>query len=289
MTADTSPDVEPGEGGLPRVVLTSAEGGRAEIYLHGAHVARWTLPERPEWTGRTAGDVLYLSPRSRFEPGQAIRGGIPVIFPQFAGQGPLPKHGFARTAEWTLAEQSPAHAVLVLEDSAETRKIWDHPFRAELRVELSGVLAMTLTIENTGGRAFEFTCALHGYFHVSRIQSVWIDGLQGVRYRDKVDGREKDERERQVRFHGETDRIYLDAPGQLRVVDGAAWGSVLVRTHGFADAVVWNPGLEKARAMDDLGEEAYPHFVCLEAACAGRPVRLEPGGRWEGGQTLAVE
>lgn len=289
MTADTHPNVEPGEGGLPRVVLTSPEGGRVEIYLHGAHVARWTTPEHPEWRARYSGDVLFLSPRSRFAPGQAIRGGIPVIFPQFADQGPLPKHGFARTAEWMLAESSASHAVLVLRDSAETRKIWDFAFRAELRVDLSAALAMTLTIENTGGRAFEFTCALHGYFHVSRIQSVWIDGLTGVRYHDKVDGGEKVEGERQVRFHGETDRIYLDAPDELRVVDGAAWGSVRIRKHGFADAVVWNPGLEKARGMDDLGEEAYPHFVCLEAACAGRPVRLEPAARWVGGQTISVE
>jgi len=289
MTEDSNPDVEPGEGGLPRIVLASPEGGRAEVYLHGAHVARWTIRDRPEWTARSGGDVLYLSPRSRFGPGEAIRGGIPVIFPQFADQGPLPRHGFARTAEWTLAESSATHAVLALEDSAQTRKIWDFAFRVRLRVEVSDGLVMTLTVDNTGDRAFEFTCALHSYFHVSRVQSVWIDGLKGVRYRDKVSGGETVERERQVRFHGETDRVYLHAPDELRVVDGAAWQSVLVRKHGFADAVVWNPGAEKARGIGDLGEEAYPHFVCLEAACAGEAVRLEPGARWVGGQTIVAE
>lgn len=288
MTADSNPALEPGEGGLPRIVLTSPEGGRAEVYLHGAHVARWVTP--PGGPGqRIGGDVLYLSPRSRFAPGEAIRGGIPVIFPQFADQGPLPKHGFARTAEWTLAESSATHAVLVLADALETRAIWDFAFRLELRIELSNLMKMTLTVDNTGDRAFEFTCALHSYFRVSRVQSVWIEGLKGVRYRDKVEGGEKVERERQVRFHGETDRVYLDAPDELRVVDGAAWESVLVRKHGFADAVVWNPGAEKARGMDDLGEEAYPHFVCLEAACAGEPVRLDPGARWVGGQTIVAE
>lgn len=275
------PNVEPGEGGLPRVVLTSADGGRAEVYLHGAHVTRWT-------TAR-GDDVLYLSPRSRWEPGQAIRGGIPIIFPQFADQGPLPKHGFARTALWTIAESSPNAATLVLSDTDETRAIWNFAFRAELRVDLSDQLSMSLTVRNTGDRAFEFTCALHSYFHVTRVRSVWIDGLKGVRYRDKVEGGEKVERERQVRFHGETDRIYLNAPDELRVVDGAAWESVVVRKHGFTDAVVWNPGLEKARAMDDLGEEAFPHFVCVEAACAADPVHLEPGEAWTGEQTIRVE
>lgn len=289
MTADSYADIEPGEGGLPRVVLTSAEGGRAEVYLHGAHVARWVTPDVSQQPGRIGGDVLYLSPRSRFAPGEAIRGGIPVIFPQFADQGPLPKHGFARTAEWTLAESSASHAVLVLTDTPETRAIWDFAFRAELRVELSADLAMTLAVENTGDRAFEFTCALHSYFRVSRVESVWIERLKGVRYRDKVDGGEKTERERQVCFHGETDRIYLDAPDQLRIVDGAAWESVAIRKHGFPDAVVWNPGAEKARGIGDLGEDQFAVFACVEAACAGEPVRLEPGARWQGGQTLTAE
>ena len=68
---------------------------RLKIYLHGAHVTSW-VP--------AGGDErLFLSQKSEFRPGAAIRGGVPVIFPQFGGLGTLPKHGFARTLPWDLS------------------------------------------------------------------------------------------------------------------------------------------------------------------------------------------
>ena len=96
-----------------------------DVYLHGAHVTSW----KP---ARDHDERLFLSERSEFRAGAAIRGGIPVIFPQFAAEGPLPRHGFARTSEWTLDEVSAkagdAVASLSLRDSAETRAIWNHAF-----------------------------------------------------------------------------------------------------------------------------------------------------------------
>ena len=61
---------EPGRGGLPRVVLRADDGGRAEVYLHGAHVTSWTTPD-----GR---EQLYLSERAVFDGRAAIRGGVPL-------------------------------------------------------------------------------------------------------------------------------------------------------------------------------------------------------------------
>ena len=72
----------PGRGGLEKVVLRSRDGALAEVYLHGAHVTSW----RPAGTRE---ERLFLSERSEFRGGAAIRGGIPVIFPQFAAEGPL--------------------------------------------------------------------------------------------------------------------------------------------------------------------------------------------------------
>ena len=77
------------------VVVTAADGARFEAYLHGAHVTSW----------RAAGDDeerLFVSAAAKFEDGLAIRGGIPVCFPQFADQGPLPMHGLVRTVPWVL-------------------------------------------------------------------------------------------------------------------------------------------------------------------------------------------
>ena len=48
--------------------------------------------------------LLYQSPLPPAEASPA-RGGVPVLFPQFADQGPLIKHGFARRRLWTPREQ----------------------------------------------------------------------------------------------------------------------------------------------------------------------------------------
>jgi glucose-6-phosphate 1-epimerase len=46
--------------------------------------------------------LIFLSERAKFCHGTAISGGILVCFPQFADEGPLLKHGFARISVWKL-------------------------------------------------------------------------------------------------------------------------------------------------------------------------------------------
>ena len=275
---------EPGEGGMPKVVLRHASGAEADVYLHGAHVTRW----------RDAAGVerLFLSSRAVFSGDAAIRGGIPISFPQFADLGPLPKHGFARTAEWTLVSASDAadggasEAVLRLDDTPLTRDLWPHAFTAELRVRLDERLSVQLTIRNTGGEPFDFTVALHTYLRVRDVGSVMVEGLEGVRFIDKVDGGEpKVEDSPHLRIGGETDRVYLDAPGDVHVreTDG---GGVIVAREGFPDVVVWNPGAEKGNALSDMGPDEYRQMLCVEAAAAGTAVTLAPGASWTGATIL---
>jgi len=212
-----------------------------------------------------------------------------VIFPQFADLGPLPKHGFARTSEWTLAERADDHAILRLADSPATRAVWDHAFEAELRVNVGNALTVTLAIRNTGDAPFEFTAALHTYLRIGDVRRAAVLGLGGVRYHDKVAGGEHVQPEGDLRFGGETDRVYFAAPDELRVRDEAEGRTIVVRKRGFPDAVVWSPWAGKARGMDDLGEDQFPRFVCVEAAHVGTPVRLEPGARWEASQAISAE
>ena len=58
-------------GGLIRVALTPALCS-AQVFLQGAHVAAF----QPAG----AQPVLFMSPRSHFEIGKPIRGGVPVVF-----------------------------------------------------------------------------------------------------------------------------------------------------------------------------------------------------------------
>ena len=58
---------------------------------------------------------------------------------------------------------------------------------------------------------------------------------------------------------------------------------------GFADAVVWNPWADLARQLPDLADDEYLRMLCVEAANAATSVRLDPGARWIGTQTLRRE
>ncbi len=105
----------PGVNGLPKVVVPNPDSTQAEVYLHGAHVTSW-IPAGDE-------EQLYLSTASEFRDGAAIRGGVPVVFPQFSTWGPLPKHGFARDQAWKLVGVSPGSTRFQLRDSESTHAI----------------------------------------------------------------------------------------------------------------------------------------------------------------------
>jgi glucose-6-phosphate 1-epimerase len=270
--------LSPGTGGLPRLQLAAADGARAEIYAHGAHLTSWVPAGGAE--------RLYLSGTARFAPGAAIRGGVPVIFPQFAGEGPLPKHGFARALPWEPVTAEGGSALFRLADNVATRATWPQAFVAELGVSIGGTaLEVALLVENTGTTAFAFTAALHTYLRVADIAAVRLHGLQGLRYRDTaLGGVESREVQEAMGIAGEVDRIYFDAPSQLELVEPGR--RLVIESAGFADAVVWNPGAERAAALNDLDAGGWRHFLCVESAIIGRPVHLEPGQRWSGMQRL---
>ena len=263
------------------VPLRATDGATAEVYLHGAHVTSW----RP---ARDGDERLFLSERSEFRAGAAIRGGIPVIFPQFAAEGPLPRHGFARTSEWTLENvasgKGDAIASLTLRDSPETRAIWDHAFVATLGVRVGGDrLAVSLTVENRGRAPLAFTAALHSYVRVYDVRDTTLVGLRGTKHRESgAPGTLAREANDALRFDGEVDRVYVDVPRSLTVWEPER--SLEIGFDGFPDAVVWNPGPTKAAALADLEPGGERRMVCVEAAAVQRPVSVAAGERWSGSQ-----
>lgn len=273
------------ESGAPIVNLVSADGARLTLHRHGAHVSSWIPAD-----GR---ERLYLSAAADYRPTAAIRGGIPVIFPQFAAEGPLPKHGFARSARWQVVDPLPAAGRepvlrLRLADDEATRAIWPEAFAAELIVRLTADrLSVSLAIANNGPRPWSFTAALHSYLAVASIADARVRGLKGCRYRDSANGNAiRQEAADEVAIAGEVDRIYFDSPQQLVLHEPQA--ALTIRQSGFADTVVWNPGPAKAALLADLDAGGEQRFLCIEAAAVGRPIHLAPGERWVGTQTLTV-
>ena len=267
--------------GHPAVALQSSDGARATVLLHGGHLVSW-IPAGGD-------EQLYLSPTSEYGEGRAVRGGVPVIFPQFATRGTLPRHGLLRTRGWQL-DESPAHgqhaqAVLRFVADDETRKIWPHEFEAEITVSVTGrQIDIEFAVINTGDAPFEFSAALHTYLRTNDVLKAQLEGLQTVKYEDNTTGQWQQQWGDVTQVVGEVDRLYHDAPSPLTLRELGR--KLLITRADFADVVVWNPGPVKAAQLNDLPADDWQKMLCVEAARVIDPVTLAPGEEWAGMQTF---
>jgi glucose-6-phosphate 1-epimerase len=266
-----------GGGGLA-VVRVNLPEAAAEIYLHGAHVASW----RPAG----ADEVVFLSSRSKFEAGKAIRGGVPICFPWFrakADDAEAPQHGFARTSEWSLegVERVEDSVVvsLSLESSEATLALWPHAFRAVYRVTVGAELKLELAVTNTGENNFSFEEALHTYHRVGDVERVHVSGLDGVNYLDNRDGNKAKLQSGDVVLTGAVDNAYLATESALEIHDPVLGRRISIEKAGSVTTVVWNPWSEAAKGMADLGDDEWKDFICVEASnILGGAVTVTPGG-----------
>ena len=268
-------------------------GARAtlEASPHGGHVTDWTIPGTPP--------VLFLSPRSVFQRGRAIRGGVPLIFPWFgpkAGDARAAQHGFARVREWQLEaagvqSDGACSVAMSLTDDEATRAEWPHAFHARFAATAGRELRMMLEIRSADSRDFTFEAALHTYFAVSDVRRIRVRGLENTAYLDKADGgARKPGASAPLAFTGETDRVYLDTAAACTIEDPGLNRRIVVAKSGSRSTVVWNPWEAKARVTADLGDDAWTGMVCIETANCGADARtLAPGGTHVLEAVIAVE
>ena len=279
--------------GQPCVELALAGGDTARVALFGAQVLSWVTADGTE--------RIYLSPRARLDGSRAIRGGMPLCFPQFnqraLGAALLPKHGFARTQVWqlqTLEEQSGwAEATLALTDSDQSRAIWPHAFAATCTVTLEpDSLRVAFEVVNTDALSWPFAFALHTYLQVDDIGRTELLGLQGLNYWDAVlhpddPSSRCSQADRALRFGSETDRVYARARAPLMMRDGG--GSLRIeQSASLPEVVVWNPGAAVCAALDDMPADGFRLMLCVEAARVNTPQVLLPGESWRGWQSLRL-
>lgn len=259
------------------------QGARAEIFLQGAHLASFQT--------RSGDELLWVSSQSHFATGKPIRGGVPLIFPYFGpkpGDSNAPAHGFARTMAWQTENAAPNSLTLSLESNAATLALWPHNFRLVYTVTIEAEkLRLQLQIHNTGESDFGFETALHTYFRVSEVKNILIEGLDGKVYLDKTQNMARAKQNGAISIEGEVDRVYLDARGPITLHDGARRVRIS-DLGGVKSSVVWNPHVEKARALSDLGDDEWTQFVCIESGViADDAEHLEPGKCYE--MTVEIE
>jgi glucose-6-phosphate 1-epimerase len=271
------------------VFLENATGDTATISLFGAQVLSWVSARR--------GEQLYCSALATTDNGQAIRGGIPVCFPQFSGFGDLPKHGIVRTVVWRQAGEvisgkthPVAKVTLTLQDNAHTRAHWPHAFSLQLDVSLAeDTLTVSLRVENTGTAPFSFAAALHTYLAQTDVRKATVTALQGQTYVDTTRQPHATcvQTAPALTFAGEVDSIYYAAPNKL-TLHHQEEARLQLEADGFKDAVIWNPGPERVKTIPDMTNCDWVKMVCIEAVQFQHPVVLAPGTQWSGLQRLTV-
>ncbi|UMR31094.1 D-hexose-6-phosphate mutarotase [Massilia sp. MB5] len=257
-------------GRLPAVRIKAQDGSQALIALYGAHLLSWKNGADKE--------RLFLSARSALDGSAAIRGGVPVIFPQFGQRGNGQRHGFARTATWRLASHAdgqpgiPAHAEFHLnqDDLAPAVKAdWPYAFELRLRFTLrADALSMAFNVRNTGLDDFSFAAALHTYYALADFASTTLDGLAAP-----------------IAFSEFLDEIHPATP-TLSLRQPAGHESLQLQQQGFNEWVVWNPGAANAAALLDMADEEWRRFVCIEPARVDKQI-LRAGGEWSGIHTVS--
>jgi glucose-6-phosphate 1-epimerase len=300
----------------------TASGATCTIDSFGATVVSFQ-------DGKTGQEQLFVSPQAVRDGSQAIRGGIPIVFPVFgpsAAPSTMPQHGFARVNEWTLLgdtddEEEAATAVYTLKlanatAGRGTNNHWcpqqaavdgtDCTLRYEIRLEAQQ-LTCTLIVENTGTDVFNFQALLHTYLRVPDVSKTAVHGLGGYAITDKVSGdsghvQSYDE---DVTIQGEVDCVFIhpeDHPTLHAIVQttgqttSPAAPKLRIEAAGMVDetpvavsAVVWNPGPTKAAAMSDLGDTEYQHMLCVEPGLIGHVPLLAPGKQARLTQSIIVE
>jgi len=273
--------------------LTLPCGDTVLVALQGAHVLSWVSQGR---------ERLYLSPANVWDGQSAIRGGVPVCFPQFNQRGTLPKHGFARNMAWkvddaaqvseAVASGDAAHIGLTLSTNPDTLAIWQQAFVTQLRVALTpGQLTITLTVNNTEAKNasnsdLHFTGALHTYLAVDDIDLTELRGLGGRPEWDAV-ADVHGLADEVLYFDGEFDRVYVASAQPLQLQDGSA-NLQIEQSPSWSESVVWNPGESKCATLTDMPAHGFARMLCVEAAQVFEPITVPAGGQWVGWQRLTV-
>jgi glucose-6-phosphate 1-epimerase len=276
--------------GLPGVIAfhTAASGliyasittpqATATVYLQGAHVTAWQPKgEQPA--------AIFVSRKSDFAPGKAIRGGVPIAFPWFAARhdGKTgPSHGFARIQDWTIAFAALAgddlHLTFTLGPTEMSRGLGYDNFRLAYQLTIGRTLTMQLTVANDATVPLVFEEALHTYYAVADIHEVSVSGLEGVTYLDKNDNLQAKQQQGAITITGPADRVYLNTGSTCVVHDEGNKRRMIVAKSGSNTTVVWNPWESGALKLPDLEPTEWHEFIAVETVNAAvNAVTLAPG------------
>lgn len=261
-----------GELNCWRIVTDSAE---LLVAQQGAQVLSYQRLGEPP--------LLWLSDQALFKRGKSVRAGVPVCWPWFGNlqRNPeavraqfngldAPAHGLARGRDWQLLGIDSSGDTVQLEftlpESQGELPEWPHQVELKLTIVMGEQLTLSLTSHNLGTDPVTLSQALHSYFAVSDVRSVRVEGVAGLGYIETLADWEQRTQVADLEFSGETDRIYLDTPRQLSIVDPSWNRRIHLSCNGSRSAVIWNPWTERAAQLPDMADDGWQRMLCIETA-----------------------
>lgn len=264
--------------------------GQAELLVaqQGAHILSYQLAGQPP--------LIWLNDEAVFKTGTNIRAGVPVCWPWFGNLArnpqsvqamrtstePATAHGFVRAMDWELAgieaEGDSVKVEFVLPYPEGGFAGWPHQVDLKLSIRLDEQLHISLISHNQGTDTVTLSQALHTYFAVSDVRNVHVEGVDGLSYIETLEDWKTKPQMGDLRFTGETDRIYLNTPAKLGIVDPAWERRIELTSSGSRSAVIWNPWVDRAAAFSDMADDGWQRMLCIETAnVMDDVVTLKPG------------
>ncbi|MBE7926307.1 D-hexose-6-phosphate mutarotase [Pseudomonas saudiphocaensis] len=228
--------------------------------------------------------VIWLSEDAAFTRGQSVRGGVPICWPWFGdlsrnpdevqamhqGEAEAPFHGLVRGLDWQLEQQrcEDGAGILIFACPQALGELpgWPHHVDLKLQIRLDERLHISLTSHNLSDRPVAISQALHSYFAVGDIQQVSVQGLDGRRYIETLEDWQQRQQQGDLKINGETDRIYLDLPPVLHLLDPTWKRRISLETSGSNSAILWNPWIDKAQRLSQFADDAWQRMLCIETA-----------------------
>lgn len=251
----------------------------ATVFLQGAQLSHYQRHgEEP---------LIWCSPLCDFQPGQSLRGGIPICWPWFGdlNKNPVnirqqidvtdaPAHGFVRNLDWQLDDieqvsNSLTRLRLSFDIPDRNNKLWPFMTQLQLTIEIGGELSLQFSVKNCDVQDIYFSSALHSYLAVGDIHTVSVDGLDGKDYIDALDDWQLKPQHGAVTIDREVDRIYNGVGSDTTVIDPQSERQIRLTSLGSTSTVVWNPWQEKAKRLSCFDPGAYRQMLCIETGNIG--------------------
>lgn len=285
----STPKVESEKHGELNCWRITSDSAELLIAQQGAQVLSYQRVGEPP--------LLWLSDQALFKQGKSVRAGVPVCWPWFGNlarnpqsvqamyqASEAPAHGLARGRDWQLlgidSSSTELRIDFTLPQALGHLPGWPHTVALNLSIVMGEQLSLTLSSENLGSDPVTISQALHSYFAVSDVRQVRVEGVAGLNYIETLANWEQRNQQGDLGFAGETDRIYLQAPEQLSIVDPAWNRRILLRSSGSRSAVIWNPWTDRAADLIDMANDGWQRMLCIETANVWDDlVQLAPGAR----------